>query len=124
MKLRIARHTNNLESIILFYTIFLKLEVLGSFKDHNGYDGVFLGIPAENWHLEFTVSAELPDHHPDEDDLMIFYPDSIGDYELVLNRFSEGKLTEETAKNPYWNTNGVTFTDPDGYRIVISNDNI
>lgn len=120
MKLRIARHTTNLKSLILFYTTFLNLEVLGSFKDHDGYDGVFLGIPSENWHLEFTVSEDLPDHHADEDDLMVFYIDSIANYETILKKFKDNGHKEEAAKNPYWNSNGVTFNDPDGYRVVIS----
>ena len=24
--------------------------------------------------------------------------------------------------NPYWDKNGLTFADPDGYRVVIQND--
>lgn len=43
MIFRNARHTKNLKSIIQFYTSVLELEVLGSFENHNGYDGVFIG---------------------------------------------------------------------------------
>ena len=43
MKLRVARHTDDLEPIIKFYTDILGLEIIGEFKDHSNYDGVFLG---------------------------------------------------------------------------------
>lgn len=58
MIFRNARHTHNLNSIIKFYTTILKLEVLGNFKNHNGYDGVFLGKENTDWHLEFTSRNE------------------------------------------------------------------
>ncbi|BBI65852.1 hypothetical protein PKHYL_00430 [Psychrobacter sp. KH172YL61] len=45
MKFRYARHTNNLGTLIDFYQNIIGLEKLGGFKDHNGYDGVFLGFP-------------------------------------------------------------------------------
>ncbi|AOY44171.1 MULTISPECIES: hypothetical protein [Psychrobacter] len=48
MKFRYARHTNNLGTLIDFYQNIIGLEKLGGFKDHNGYDGVFLGFPDQD----------------------------------------------------------------------------
>lgn len=45
MKLRVARHTTNLNAISDFYTQLLGMKVLGSFSGHDSYDGVFLGMP-------------------------------------------------------------------------------
>ncbi|MER2163157.1 MAG: hypothetical protein ABS921_03445 [Psychrobacter alimentarius] len=61
MKFRYAQHTNNLDSFISFYQNIIGLEKLGGFKDHNGYDGVFLGLPNQDWHLEFTYSNNKAD---------------------------------------------------------------
>ena len=72
MKFRIARHTTNLESIIAFYCGILDLEILGEFHNHDRYDGVLIGNRDSDWHLEFTVSDEQPDHSPDVDDLLVF----------------------------------------------------
>ncbi|TSJ44155.1 hypothetical protein FO440_08280 [Mucilaginibacter corticis] len=72
MKLRVARHTSNLKPLISFYTTVLGLDVIGSFTDHAGYDGVFIGGKNSEWHLEFTTSANNADHHADEDDLLVF----------------------------------------------------
>lgn len=120
MKFRAARHTNDLKPIIHFYHEILGLEILGSFEQHENYEGVFLGIKSEKWHLEFTVSDEAANHHPDEDDLWVFYIEGEEKYNQLLERIRSHKVKEVAAKNPYWNRNGVTFLDPDGYGIVIS----
>lgn len=124
MKFRYARHTNNLEEIKSFYTTVLKFEILGAFEDHNGYDGVFLGLPNENWHLEFTQNNEPVNHVFDEDDVLVFYPDSKVEFDVLIERISQINIEFIKAKNPYWNENGKMFKDPDGYRIVISHLNI
>ena len=42
MTFRFARHTNDLEQIKSFYIAILGFELLGTFENHNGYDGVFI----------------------------------------------------------------------------------
>jgi hypothetical protein len=120
MKFRLARHTRDLQPIIAFYTLIPGMEVLGEFKDHAGYHGVFIGIKHATWHLEFTVSNELPIHQPDEDDLLVFYPDSIKDHDLIRKRFETHKIPSHDPKNPYWELNGSTYADPDGFLVVIA----
>lgn len=120
MKFRTARHTTELNRIIDFYGRVLGLKVLGEFRDHQNYDGVFLGIPGESWHLEFTVSADAPAHSPDDDDLLVFYAESLEEFNKIKERFIANKVKHVSPKNPYWERNGITFEDPDGFRIVIS----
>jgi catechol-2,3-dioxygenase len=45
MKFRYARHTNDLKSIVDFYTKIIGLKKLGSFENHSNYNGVFIGLP-------------------------------------------------------------------------------
>lgn len=52
--LRVARPTDQLESVVRFYRDGLGLEELGAFRDHDGFDGVMLGVRGEPYHLEFT----------------------------------------------------------------------
>ncbi|WP_428328520.1 VOC family protein [Mucilaginibacter sp.] len=120
MKFRIARHTKDLNRIIDFYGRILGMKVLGEFKNHHNYDGVFLGIPGAGWHLEFTVSGTMPVHYPDNDDLLVFYAESVEEFNIIKERFIANRVKPATPKNPYWTKNGITFTDPDGFRIVIS----
>jgi catechol 2,3-dioxygenase-like lactoylglutathione lyase family enzyme len=120
MKFRIARHTTDLNRIIDFYGRILGLQVLGEFKDHHHYNGVFLGIPGADWHLEFTVSYATPKHQPDDDDLLVFYASSLSEFAAIKKRFVANNVKHVKPPNPYWEKNGITFEDPDGYRIVIS----
>ena len=120
MKFRIARHTTELNRIIDFYGRVLGLKVLAQFKAHNNYDGVFLGLPGADWHLEFTVSDTVPNHVPDDDDLLVFYAETVVEFNAIKDKFIIEKIKPLTPKNPYWEKNGITFEDPDGFRIVIS----
>jgi hypothetical protein len=120
MKFRLARHTTDLQRIIDFYMLIPHMEILGEFKDHNGYDGMFIGIRQADWHLEFTSSKESPVHQPDEDDLLVFFPDSMETYDLLRTRFDKLNIPALNPKNPYWELNGSTYADPDGFRVVIA----
>lgn len=119
-KFRVARHTAQPEAIYSFYGDTLGLHQLGEFKDHAGYDGFFLGLPDSDWHLEFTTTEEAPNHTPDDDDLLVFYLSSAEKYQILLQRFKAYGHFPVKPKNPYWEANGTTFADPDGFRIVIS----
>jgi catechol 2,3-dioxygenase-like lactoylglutathione lyase family enzyme len=120
MKFRVARHTRSLAPIIDFYGGILGMEILGEFKNHHQYDGVFLGFKNADWHLEFTVSDEAPDHKPDDDDLLVFYAASVEEYNTLKEKLISQNVEEVSPRNPYWKENGMSFTDPDGFRVVIS----
>jgi catechol 2,3-dioxygenase-like lactoylglutathione lyase family enzyme len=119
MKFRSARHTNNLTRITTFYTEVLGLQILGDFKDHAGYDGIFLGLPGADWHLEFTTSHEQALHQPDEDDLLVFYPASTEEHTTILEKFRLHNIPASEPKNPYWKINGTLYKDPDGFGVII-----
>lgn len=120
MEFRLARHTNQLEANIDFYTNVLGFHILGDFQEHDGYDGVFLGLPGQNWHIEFTSTREPLKHFYDEDDLLIFYPATNAEYREILTSLQIMEAVEEIPKNPYWRENGKLFKDPDGMGIIIS----
>lgn len=121
MHLRIARHTNNLEIVKNFYINILNFELLGSFENHSNYDGVFLGLPNADWHLEFTSSDEKANHQFNKDDLLVLYPEKQDIYEKLIQNVVNNEISFIIPKNPYWIENGKMFLDPDGYSIVISN---
>ncbi|MGB0887246.1 MAG: VOC family protein [Vicingaceae bacterium] len=119
MKFRVARHTNNLKRIIHFYHTILGLDILGSFEKHDDYDGVFLGLENENWHLEFTVSNNKPNHTPDKDDLIVFYSESKNHFNEIITSLKNENINPIKSQNPYWNKTGITILDPDNFRVVI-----
>ncbi|WP_281233540.1 VOC family protein [Flavobacterium gelatinilyticum] len=120
MFLRVARHTNDLEKIEIFYVDVLGFERLGGFQKHNKYDGVFIGKSGLDWHFEFTKSDVSAKHTFDEDDAIVLYPKTVADYDQLLNKLKKYNIASVTAVNPFWNENGTMIQDPDGYRIVIS----
>jgi hypothetical protein len=124
MTLRFARHTNNLEAIKSFYIDLLGLELLGGFENHNGYDGVFIGKQDENWHLEFTKTNEIIEFNFNEDDILVFYPNTKIEFNTLITNLANNNISSITSKNPYWNnpevSGGKIYQDPDGYHIVVS----
>ena len=124
MEFRYARHTQKIESLIYFYTSVSNFEILGKFENHDGYDGVFLGIKGENWHLEFTQNEEKPQSHFDEDDALVFYPKTQESYDEILDNLKKFEVPLLEPKNPYWRDKGVCFEDCDHYKIIISKERI
>lgn len=120
MTFRYARHTSNLKAIEKFYLEIVGLEKLGGFENHSSYDGIFLGDPKENWHLEFTSSDESPAHQFDEDDALVFYLESLEDFENLKGRIKHNLIALEIPKNPYWRENGLQISDPDGFKVIFS----
>ncbi len=119
-KLRVARPTDNLEAVVRFYADGLGLDLLGHFEDHDGFDGVMLGHRLSSYHLEFTrARGQLAGPAPTRDNLLVFYlPDAI-DWAAAASRMVERGYAPVPASNPYWDRQGVTFEDPDGYRVVL-----
>ena len=120
MNFRYARHTNNLEPLIEFYTEIVGLEKLGEFKNHSSYNGVFLGLPELDWHIEFTQSNETVNHKPDEDDLLVFYIKSDKELEVISKKIKKAGIQIINSKNPFWNENGIEIKDPDGFGVIFS----
>lgn len=67
-QVRIARPTDKFEAVIDFYVKGLGLKEIQQFKGNRGYEGVIIGLPDVNYHLEFTrywkgqgITIEDPD---------------------------------------------------------------
>lgn len=120
MNFRYARHTSNIQILQKFYNEILGFQVLGNFVNHQGYDGVFLGFPDKDWHLEFTQNKDLPLSNFDEDDALVFYPLKLEEYEEISQNVLKYKVKSFLPKNPYWKENSLCFEDPDGFKIIIS----
>lgn len=121
-QVRVARPTARLDELVRFYRDGLGLEVIGSFEGHAGYNGVMLGLPGREYHLEFTSHDEgSPCPAPTKDNLLVLYiPDreAINQLTAHLNGLGYSAVPPE---NPYWEKDGTTFEDPDGWRVVLMN---
>ncbi len=119
-QMRVAKHTKSISNIKDFYCRQLGFKVIGSFQDHQGYDGIFLGNQSE-YHLEFTTSEVLPNRILDPDDLMVFYCESDEEYLKIEETFIHYPKVE--TRNPYWHDKGIALLDPDGNVVVICKSN-
>jgi catechol 2,3-dioxygenase-like lactoylglutathione lyase family enzyme len=120
-KLRVARPTDRLEDVVRFYSEGLALVVLGSFEDHDGFDGVMLGMPDAAYHLEFTSSEHKAGRAPSEDNLLVFYIPDKQEWLAAVDRMAAAGYQPVRSFNPYWDRHGRTYEDPDGYRVVLQN---
>ena len=120
--LRVARPTDHFDDVLRFYTEGLGLTVLGSFEDHDGFDGVILGLARAPYHLEFTRKrGHIAGRAPTEDNLLVFYLPEKHLWQAAVDRMSAAGYESVHSYNPYWDRVGRTYEDPDGYRVVLQN---
>jgi hypothetical protein len=121
--LRVARPTDHLEEVIGFYAEGIGLSILGSFQDHEGFDGVMLGLPGAAYHLEFTRKhGHSAGRAPTQDNLLVFYISDKQEWLNATERMAAAGYEPVASFNPYWDRLGQTYEDPDGYRVVIQNE--
>jgi catechol 2,3-dioxygenase-like lactoylglutathione lyase family enzyme len=119
---RIARPVGDLQRTRAVYCEGLGLRVLGSFEDHEGFDGVMLGLPGARFHFEFTRCAAHPVRpSPTAEDLAVFYLPDAAEWRRTCEAMLAAGFCQVASFNPYWDRCGRTFEDPDGYRVVLQN---
>ena len=116
MQLRVARHTARLQEVVEFYRDGIGLPQTGGFRDHDGYDGVFLAVPGTGAHLELTAGGGHGPPAPHPESLLVLY---LGDEASVQTVAARLGVDSVPPANPYWNGHGLTFQDPDGFRVVL-----
>lgn len=120
MQVRFARPTDRLDEVVRFYREGLGLQVIGSFERHAGYSGVMMGLPGNDYHLEFVHHEDgSPGPAPSEENLIVFYLPNPEAVEEAGDRLREIGCEPVPPENPYWEENGLTFADPDGWRVVL-----
>jgi catechol 2,3-dioxygenase-like lactoylglutathione lyase family enzyme len=117
MQVRVARHTNRLDACVAFWRDQLGLPELTRFSDHDGYSGVILELPGTGAHLELTTGGGHTAPAPHPESLVVLY---LGDWAAVRARAAAIASEPVPAANPYWDRCGLTFADPDGFRVVLA----
>jgi len=120
--LSVARPTNDIDALLRFYRDGLGLAVVGRFEDHDGFDGVMMGSPGAAYHFEFTIArGHSAGRAPTQDNLIVFYIPEAAEWRLAVDRMRGAGFDVVPSFNPYWDRQGLTFEDPDGYRVVLQN---
>lgn len=119
-KLRFARPTQDPQALHAFYADGLGLAFLGDFRDHAGYDGYLYGTLDGRCEIEFTHRAgEGPCPPPSGDNLIVFYLPNRAAIDPIAARLRAAGVEPVAPDNPYWATRGLTFADPEGWRVVL-----
>lgn len=120
--LRIARPVRDLGRAVRMYSEGLDLRVLGSFEDHEGFDGVMLGSEGVPHNFEFThCRSHAVPPSPTQEDLVVLYIPDPEEWQAACARMEAVGFVVVASFNPYWDVHGRTFEDPDGYRVVLQN---
>ena len=120
--LRIARPVSDLARTRAMYCQGLGMRVLGNFEDHDGFDGVMLGLPGASYHFEFTFCrTHRVAATPTSEDLAVFYVPDAHEWQIACARMLVAGFRRVQAVNPYWEAHGHTYEDDDSYRVVIQN---
>jgi hypothetical protein len=120
--LRIARPVSDLARSVAMHKRGLALHVIGSFEDHEGFDGAMLGLAGAGYHFEFTFCRAHPvAPAPTAEDLVVLYlPDAAAWRSACADMVAAG-FAQVASFNPYWDARGRTFADHDAYRVVLQN---
>jgi hypothetical protein len=122
VQMRIARPTNQLARIVAFYRDGVGLPVIFSYEDDANYDGIMFGLPGRAFNLEITQHrGDGPCPVPSPDTLLVFY---LLDKQIITRtvaRLAEMGHHPVPPRNPYWEAQGITIPDPDGWHIVLMN---
>src|SRR5882724_7087016 len=96
--LRIARPVRDLEKTASMYCRGLGLRVIGRFEDHDGFDGVMLGLKGSSYHFEFThhrIHSVLPS--PTPEDLLVFYVAAPTEWQTACARMLEAGFKQVSS---------------------------
>ncbi len=119
-QVRVARSTRRLDEVVRFYRDGLGLPVLGGFEGHQGYDGVMIGLPGPDRHLELTDDGgQHAPPVPGPESLLVFYFKDASARDAVVARLAALGHEAVPPANPYWVGKAVTVPDPDGFRVVL-----
>jgi hypothetical protein len=121
VRFRSARPTNDLRALERFYVDALGCARLGAFEDHEGFDGLIVGASDGSWQVEFVrVRGAAAAPAPSDEHLLVFYVAdraALAEHDAALRAAGHAPVAPH---NPYWQRHGMTYVDPDGYRVVVA----
>ncbi|MCA1778881.1 MAG: VOC family protein [Xanthomonadaceae bacterium] len=118
---RIVRPTDKFDKIVEFYRSGLGLDIISSFRDHDGYNGVMLGLPAYPYHLEI-IERQGGDANinSNKDNLLVFYFEDHSAITRIESQLNAMGYPTLPAKNPWWNDHDAVYIeDADQWGIVL-----
>ena len=102
-QLRIARPVLDLIASADMYCRGLGLQVIGRFEDHDGFDGVIVGVSGSSYHFEFTRCRSHPVAPcPTPEDLLVLYVPEHAEWQTRSDNMLTAGFKLVPSFNPYW----------------------
>lgn len=118
----VARPTDHLVRVAKMYQKGLGFKRLDAFENRAGAEGIILGLPGQGYHLEFTRHRDKKvGRAPTEENLLVFYIPDPDEWQQTCHSMEAAGFKSVEAFSPHWDTEGRTFEDLDGYRVVLQN---
>lgn len=120
--IRLARPSADLAVAEAFWVGGVGLDILWRTDDPPAGEHALLMVGPQDagWHLELVDDPEAAEaSRPGPEDLLVLYLGERPD-RAWLAAIAEAGGEVVPARNPYWDTWGVTIRDPDGYLLVLS----
>ena len=119
--LRVARPSDNIKEVFKFYRDGLGLDLLFFGKDEK-WEGGAVGRNGAPYELEFeNMQGETYGKAPTQENLLVFFIPGKAEWETALERMKKHGYQPVETENPWGSTDGKTFEDVDGYRVVLKN---
>lgn len=120
--MRVARACQDVDALADQYGRGLGFEILAHWHDHEGFDGVVLGHPHAQYHLEFVrVHNESAPPAPHKEHLLVFYLPEREEWIARCRAVEAADFRRVRNDNPYWERVGRTYIDRAGGPVVLQN---
>ena len=117
--LRVVRWSARYEETVTFYRDAIGLPVLETFYDSYGLDGIILGLPGCQVHLEIVRAGQAPYPGGGLDQLVFYLPDAAAREQMRARLAAAG--ARPVPQIGCWQANGgVTYQDPNGREVVFA----
>ena len=118
--LRIVRHCTDPVALAAQYRAALRMDEQGGFAGHDGYAATFLGWAGAGWHLAFVRAPRSRASSPELEEALALYEPDPQQWQQRVTDLERAGFVKASSPNPYWSENGASFSDIEGFRVIVA----